>query len=90
VSSADIVVNGLKVSSAYQDGDELIVPWLLKDGRIIELLTPEKFDTLPYGTHLFDIFGGEVVKGEDYIDLDTRGGRLAFGLPDRRQNKENK
>jgi len=33
---------------------------------------------------LISIFGEEKTKGVDLIDLDTRMGRLAWGLPDRR------
>ena len=54
--------------------------WKLKDGRTIVLQTPAEFSTLPNGTILYDIFGERYVKGQDYIDNDTRGGHLAFGL----------
>jgi len=46
------------------------------------LITPEQFENLPDGTELISINGDKVVKGEDYIDQDTRGGYLAFGFPE--------
>lgn len=54
-------------------------------GEIIELQTPEEFAALPDGTLLISISGEEKIKGRDTIDGDTRAGRLAFGLPDRRK-----
>ncbi len=53
-------------------------------GEIIELQTPEEFAALPDGTLLISISGEEKIKGRDDIDLDTRFGRIAWGLPDRR------
>lgn len=53
--------------------------WTLKDGRILLLLTEEQLNALPDGTRLVSIAGQEVEKGVDYIDLDTRGGWLAYG-----------
>lgn len=53
-------------------------------GEIIELQTLESFAALPDGTLLISIQGEEKVKGRDDIDLDTRAGRIAWGLPDRR------
>jgi hypothetical protein len=47
----------------------------------MNLLTPEEFALLPDGTELLDIFGKRRVKGTDFIDLDTRAGLMAFGLP---------
>lgn len=56
-------------------------------GEIIELLTPEQFAALPDGTALISISGQEKVKGRDDIDLDTRFGRIAWGVPDRRASR---
>ena len=53
-------------------------------GEIIELQTPEELAALPDGTLLISISGQEKIKGTDEIDTDTRAGRTAFGLPDRR------
>lgn len=53
-------------------------------GEVIELQTPDEFAALPDGTLLISISGEEKVKGRDDIDLDTRFGRIAWGLPDRR------
>lgn len=46
----------------------------------ILLLTPDEFQRLPIGAVLVSISGFEYVKGKDYIDDDTRGGHLAYGL----------
>ena len=54
--------------------------WKFADGRIIWLLTEEEFQALPNGTKLISIFGEVVTKGIDYIDMDTRGGYIAFGV----------
>jgi len=55
-------------------------PWELEDGRIIELIRPEELSILAPGTKLYSIFGNEVTVGVDYIDGDTRGGMIAYGL----------
>jgi len=52
----------------------------LDDGHTIWLLTEEEFKTLPNGTKLISILGEVVTKGIDNIDMDTRGGYLAFGV----------
>jgi hypothetical protein len=54
--------------------------WKLDDGRTITLVTPKEFSELPHGTVLYSIRGNRAVKGTDYIDNDTRGGYLAYGL----------
>jgi hypothetical protein len=56
-------------------------PWP-HEGEYISLLTPEEFARLPNGVTVISIFGKEYVKGRDYIDDETRGGRLAFGVQD--------
>lgn len=48
----------------------------------MNLLTPEEFEALPDGTRVKSFSGHYLVKGIDYIDQDTRGGLLAFGLAD--------
>lgn len=50
-------------------------------GRWIGLLTPRAFELLPDGTVVISIHSYELTKGVDYIDLDARGGQIAFGLP---------
>ena len=60
--------------------------WAIK--RTIQLITPEQYRTLEMGTKLIDIFGETKVKSPNsddpnspnYIDQDTRGGYLAYGL----------
>ena len=54
--------------------------WKLDDGHTIWLLTEKEFETLPNGTKLISILGEVVTKGIDTIDMDTRGGYIAFGL----------
>lgn len=54
--------------------------WKLDDGRTIWLLTEKEFDNLPNDTKLISILGEVVTKGIDTIDMDTRGGYIAFGV----------
>ena len=54
--------------------------WKLDDGRVILLLTLGQFAILPDGTALVSISGRTVIKGKDYIDNETRGGYLAYGV----------
>jgi hypothetical protein len=54
--------------------------WKLDDGRIIDLVTPNEFESLPHGTVFVSIDGERVIKSVDDIDDDTRAGFLAFGL----------
>lgn len=45
------------------------------------LLIPlSMFDCVPDGAVLTSIMGDKKVKGKDYIDNDTRGGLLAYGV----------
>lgn len=45
------------------------------------LLIPlDLFERVPNGAVLTSIMGNVVVKGKDYIDTDTRGGLMAFGV----------
>jgi hypothetical protein len=46
------------------------------------LLTPEEFALVPDGTTLVCINGKTKIKGEGYIDQDTRAGYIAWGLLD--------
>jgi len=46
------------------------------------LFTPAEFEQLPDGIELTSINGDTVVKGTDYIDMDTRFGYIAFGITD--------
>lgn len=55
-------------------------PWKLDDGRVVDLLTPAELALLPSGARLVCIDGHEAVIGQDYIDNDTRGGMLAYGI----------
>lgn len=54
--------------------------WKLEDRREIRLITPIELKGLPKNTILYDIFGEQAIVGEDEIDLDTRGGYLAYGF----------
>ena len=53
--------------------------WTLTDGRVLMLVTPDAFAEMPDGSVLWSIRGERVVKGQDYIDNDTRAGLLAYG-----------
>ena len=46
------------------------------------LFTPAEYAMLPNGFVLTCINGKEYTKGVDYIDDDTRGGHLAYGVID--------
>jgi len=56
--------------------------WDSKSDDLLWLLLPEELELLPAGTVVTDITGGTAVYGTDYIDTDTRGGLLAYGLLD--------
>ncbi|MEO7905293.1 MAG: hypothetical protein ABIR91_05905 [Candidatus Saccharimonadales bacterium] len=50
-------------------------------GVKLRMLTVKEFENLPNGTVLQCVTTLEVVtKGVNYIDLDTRGGQIAFAL----------
>lgn len=38
------------------------------------------YDFIPDGIELTSISGEKAVKGQDYVDMDTRFGRLAYGI----------
>jgi len=44
------------------------------------LFSEDEFNKLPDGFELKSINGTIVIKGKDSIDMDTRGGWLAFGV----------
>jgi hypothetical protein len=67
---------------AYEADGILVVPWRVS--YVIELQTPDQIAALPDGTELRSIDGSVVIKGRDPIDLDTRAGRTAWGIGDRR------
>ena len=54
--------------------------WELPDGTTTNLLTPEEYQDLPDDIVLISISGEKKIKGVDYVDQDTRGGFLAWGL----------
>ena len=49
------------------------------DGKLW-LFNEDEFNKLPDGFELKCINGKTYTKGKDYIDMDTRGGWLAFGV----------
>lgn len=65
------------------------MPWILDEvapeslrGKEIHLITEAEPRTLPAGTMLVTILGRSAkVGGSDRVDLDTRGGFLAYGIP---------
>lgn len=44
------------------------------------IFTIDEYNQIPDGTPLQSIMGSEFVKGKDYIDMDTRGGHIAYGV----------
>lgn len=53
------------------------------------IFTKKEFDQLPDGIELKSVTNRIVVKGKDYIDLDTRGRRhIAYGVADPWNHKE--
>ena len=44
------------------------------------LFTPEEYAHLPDGFELESINGRKLIKGKDYIDMDTRFNCLAYGV----------
>lgn len=59
-----------------------MTPWEPKDNEeeTLWLFTIKEFQELPDGTELESIMKDKVVKGKDYIDMDTRGGHIAYGI----------
>lgn len=57
-----------------------------KDG--LWLFTKKEFFQLPDGIELKSVTGRNVIKGKDYIDLDTRGRHIAYGVIDPWNHKE--
>ena len=56
-----------------------MAPW---DGELY-LFTPEEYEQLPDGIELHSIMKDKsVIKGKDYIDMDTRFGYIAYGVKD--------
>jgi hypothetical protein len=53
--------------------------WSISSGTLY-LIPYYLFDYIPDGTKLIGIFGDTAIKGEDYIDLDTRFGCISFGF----------
>lgn len=49
-------------------------------GEDLWLLAPEELERVPSGTVLTSISGRKAIVGVDYVDTDTRGGFLAFGV----------
>jgi hypothetical protein len=48
----------------------------------VHLVTPTHFEAdVPDGTVLMSITGKYAIKGDDYIDQDTRAGWMAYGIP---------
>jgi hypothetical protein len=52
------------------------------------IFTIDEFNKLPDGIELTSVNGGKVIKGVDYVDLDTRGKYIAFGIENPLLHKE--
>lgn len=67
LTEVDAYVLGLTEYKAGKVGDIYLIPIHL-------------FNVLPKGTVLYDINGEKVTVGTSYIDKDTRGGYIAYGV----------
>lgn len=56
------------------------------DGNGLYLIPLKDWPNWPNGVELTSILGEKVIKGKDYIDEDTRGGLLAFGIYPKNDN----
>ncbi|MEO5348913.1 MAG: hypothetical protein H7836_04630 [Magnetococcus sp. YQC-3] len=54
--------------------------WDDKGDDTIYLIPKVCYEFIPDGTELINIYDEKKIKGKDYIDDDTRFGRLAWGL----------
>lgn len=54
--------------------------WTFDDGSQMELIQLDELKNYPDGTTFKCINGSLVTKGKDYIDDDTRGGYIAYGI----------
>ena len=57
-----------------------MIKWKEEGDNSLWLFTPTEFDKLPDDIELESISGSKKIKGEDFIDGDTRGGHIAFGV----------
>lgn len=55
---------------------------MIKFNKDLWLFTKEEYNQLPDGIELISISGERVIKGKDYIDMDTRFNHIAFGVKD--------
>jgi hypothetical protein len=82
------VSSGLKITETPPPGMTFDTRGLLQPGgmynskgtRPLQLITEAQLKQLPDGTQLTSITGEKAIKGFDNIDLDTRGGFIAFGF----------
>ena len=76
------------VDTYLKEDGTMVVPWEDYNHRIIHLLTPDEYKSLPMGTILGCIDGTTAVKSvnsndskhPDYIDLVPQDRRASFGL----------
>ena len=57
-----------------------MMKWEEEDENSLWLFTMPEFNLLPDGIELESINGEKKIKGKDYIDDDTRGGHIAYGI----------
>ncbi len=61
---------------------DLSLTFVKSFGRWVGLLTRSGFEELSDGAVVVSVVSGaKRTKGVDYIDLDTRGGQIAYGIP---------
>jgi hypothetical protein len=60
-----------EIAAAQKRADQMITEgyWVLEDGRILSLFTPEEIHHLPHGTVLHTLKGVAAVVGRDVIDF---------------------
>lgn len=57
-----------------------MIKWSGEGENSLFLFTPAEFELLPDGIELESVDNKTYIKGKDNIDVDTRGGYLAYGI----------
>ena len=68
----------------------IMVKWAEEGENSLWLFSINEYELLPDGIELESIGGTKKTKGIDYIDLDTRGGHIAWGIrsPETHKHKD--
>lgn len=65
-----------------------MMKWEDEGENSLFLFTIEEYEQLPDGIELESINGQKKIKGENYIDMDTRGGHIAYGIRSPKTHKD--